>query len=262
MIASVPLACMLALAAPGGVAAPLQAAAPAAVPAAESVVPGRVLVTLAPGASSAVGAAGAPSARRADGRIDAGLSRAMARAGVRGVHAALAVAPRDLARAQAAGLDRWTELSITDGADPRAAAAALAATGGLVERAEPIGLGGIASDAPAPSDPLYPQQHALENTGQLVGGVAGASGSDIRARGAWHLSVGRADTVVAILDSGVDPHEAFADRMVPGWNVPAGNDDTLSQCSQHGTHVAGIVAARGNDGQGTAGVAWNVRIMP
>jgi subtilisin family serine protease len=50
--------------------------------------------------------------------------------------------------------------------------------------------------------------------------------------------------------------------MVPGWNVPAGNADTGDQCSQHGTHVAGIVAARGNDGQGTAGVAWNVRVMP
>ncbi|MBU3682499.1 MAG: hypothetical protein FGM39_00480 [Phycisphaerales bacterium] len=262
VIASVPLACMLALAAPGGVAAPFQGAVPAAAPAADAVVPGRVLVKLVPGASIAVGADGAPSARRADGRIDAGLSRALARTGVRGVHPALAVVPRDTARARAAGLDRWTELSITDGADPRAAAAALAAAGGLVERAEPIGIGGIASDAPAPSDPLYPQQHALENTGQLVGGVAGESGSDIRARGAWHLTVGRADTVVAILDSGVDPHEAFADRMVPGWNVPAGNDDTLSQCSQHGTHVAGIVAARGNDGQGTAGVAWNVRIMP
>ena len=262
VIASVPLACMLALAAPGGVVAPLQVAAPAAEPAAESVVPGRVLVKLAPGAAIAVGADGTPTARRADGRIEAGLSRALVRAGVRAVHPALAVAPRDLARARAAGLDRWTELSITEGADARAAAAALAAAGGLIERAEPIGLGGIASDAPAPDDTLYPQQHALENTGQLVGGVAGEAGSDIRARGAWHLSVGRADTVVAILDSGVDPHEAFADRMVPGWNVPEGNDDTMSQCSQHGTHVAGIVAARGNDGQGTAGVAWDVRIMP
>ncbi len=30
----------------------------------------------------------------------------------------------------------------------------------------------------------------------------------------------------------------------------------------HGTRVAGIIAARGNDGVGIAGVAWNVRIMP
>jgi subtilisin family serine protease len=189
------------------------------------------------------------------------VARALARAGVRATGAALAVAPRDQARARAAGLDRWVELSIDDGADPRATAAMLAAAGGIVERAEPIGIGGIASDAPAPNDPLYPQQYGLENTGQVAGGVPG---SDIRARAAWHLSVGRADTIVAIIDSGVDPHEDFADRMVPGWNVPAGNAETGSQCGngQHGTHVAGIVAARGNDGQGVAGVAWNVKVMP
>jgi subtilisin family serine protease len=262
MPAFVALACMLALAAPGGVAAPLQGAAPVAAPADADVVRGRVLVKLVPGATIAFGTDGAPTARRGDGRADGRVARALATAGARAVGAALAVAPRDLVRARAAGLDRWVELSIDDGADPRAVAATLAAAGGIVERAEPIGIGGIASDAPAPNDPLYPQQHALENTGQLVGGVAGEAGSDIRARGAWHLSVGRADTIVATLDSGVDPHEAFADRMVPGWNVPAGNADTASQCAQHGTHVAGIVAARGNDAQGVAGVAWNVKLMP
>ena len=261
MPAFVALACMLALAAPGGVAAPLQGAAPVAAPADANVVRGRVLVKLVPGATIAFGTDGAPTARRGDGRADGRVARALSTAGVRAAGAALAVAPRDLVRARAAGLDRWVELSIDDGADPRAVAATLAAAGGIVERAEPIGIGGIASDAPAPNDPLYPQQYGLENTGQVAGGVAG---SDIRARGAWHLSVGRADTIVAIIDSGVDPHEDFADRMVPGWNVPAGNAETGSQCGngQHGTHVAGIVAARGNDGQGVAGVAWNVKVMP
>ena len=93
MPASVALACALALAAPGGVAAAPRAAAPADA----DVVRGRVLVKLAPGASIALGADGTPSARRADGRADLVVARALARAGVRATGAALAVAPRDQA---------------------------------------------------------------------------------------------------------------------------------------------------------------------
>jgi subtilisin family serine protease len=131
-----------------------------------------------------------------------------------------------------------------------------------VEVAEVVGIGGIAADAPAPNDPGYPLQWGLENNGQTINGVAGIPGADVRARAAWHLTTGSPDTVVAVLDSGVGTHADFAARMLPGWNVPAGNTDVSDQCSSHGTHCAGIALGAGNDGAGTAGMDWNAKLLP
>ena len=50
--------------------------------------------------------------------------------------------------------------------------------------------------------------------------------------------------------------------MLPGWNVPAQDDNIVDQCSSHGTRVTGILAATGNNGIGIAGVAWAVKILP
>src|SRR6478735_949633 len=88
----------------------------------------------------------------------------------------------------------------------------------------------------------------------------------VRMPGAWDRSKGSLGTVVAVLDSGVDGrHPDLAGRTVAGWNaitgvgLPAGaSSDDLN----HGTMVAGIIAAATNNGQGVAGVAWNARIMP
>jgi len=84
----------------------------------------------------------------------------------------------------------------------------------------------------------------------------------VHARAAWHLATGSPLTVIAVVDGGVDPHPEFAARMLPGWNVPASTADTGDQCGSHGTHVAGIAAAGGNDGIGIAGMDWNARILP
>jgi len=105
-------------------------------------------------------------------------------------------------------------------------------------------------------------QWGLENTGQAVNNASGQPGADVKARAAWHVTTGSADSVIAILDSGVDPHQEFAGRMLAGWNVPAANADTADQCSSHGTHCAGIAAATGNDGSGIAGMDWRARILP
>jgi hypothetical protein len=221
----------------------------------------RVLVKLARGAAAWRERDGSIAVRGADGAPDAALAAAMRELGVANATRASSVGAQDAARAAAIGIDRWFELSLPRGSDAPAAVVRLAALP-TVEVAELVGIGGIAADAPAPTDPGYPLQWGLENTGQSVNGVAGNAGSDVRARAAWHLTTGSPDTIIAVLDSGVGAHADFAARMLPGWNVPAGNADTGDQCSSHGTHCAGIALARGNDGSGTAGMDWNAKLLP
>src|SRR5690606_36308312 len=46
-----------------------------------------------------------------------------------------------------------------------------------------------------------------------------------------------------------------------GWNAFDGNN-VVADAIGHGTRVAGVIGARGNNGIGVAGMAWNARIMP
>ena len=84
----------------------------------------------------------------------------------------------------------------------------------------------------------------------------------IRAPQAWSLTPGSAEVVIAVVDSGVDPyHRDLAGKLVAGTNTndkPAHTQDQFG----HGTKVAGVVAARSNDGTGVAGVAGLSTIMP
>jgi subtilisin family serine protease len=131
-----------------------------------------------------------------------------------------------------------------------------------------------------PDDPLLPQQYSLENTGQ----EDGTAGADIDAARAWDLSTGGASVIVAVIDSGIDldhpdlqpnlwtnPDEIPGNLVdddgnglvddVHGWDFVNEDDDPRDDVG-HGTHVAGIVAAAGNNGLGITGVAWRARLMP
>lgn len=131
-----------------------------------------------------------------------------------------------------------------------------------------------------PNDSRYSQQwHYFENTG----------GMNLPA--AWDITTGSEDVVVAVLDTGVLPHADLRDNLLPGYdfisdaragNDGDGRDDDASdagdatyagQCgngfprrdepsSWHGTHVAGTIAAVGNNGTGVTGVSWNSKILP
>ncbi|HET8528914.1 MAG TPA: S8 family serine peptidase [Gaiellaceae bacterium] len=69
-------------------------------------------------------------------------------------------------------------------------------------------------------------------------------------------------TVVAVLDSGVDPAQPdLRGALVPGRNVLAGDDDTRDD-NGHGTLVAGIVAARSDNRIGVAGFCPSCAVMP
>jgi len=135
----------------------------------------------------------------------------------------------------------------------------------------------------APNDPRFGEMWGLNNTGQ----TGGTPGADVRALDAWAINPGGIaatgeDVVVAIIDSGFDLNHPDVDwwknvheSPTPngqdndgngyvddynGWNA-VNNNGTIT-VSEHGTHVSGTAAARGNNGIGVTGVNWNARVMP
>lgn len=133
-----------------------------------------------------------------------------------------------------------------------------------------------------PNDPNYPQLWALSNSGAPVLGSPAAAGSDIGAPAAWDISTGSSAAVVGIIDTGVDyNHPDLAPNM---WSAPAafsvvvngrtitcpagshGYDAVAQSCQpldvhNHGTHIAGIIGAAGNNSSGITGVNWTTRMM-
>lgn len=154
--------------------------------------------------------------------------------------------------------DRTYVIEVPPLTDTRAMAAAFAALGDEIEYAEVDGIGGVAGFIP--NDASFNLQYYMHNTGQS-GGTADA---DIDAPEAWAIHTGESNIVtIGVIDSGVTPHPDFADRMVPGTNTnnPATPDLTTDGCP-HGTHVAGLLAAAGNNSAAIAGMNWNAQIMP
>lgn len=135
-----------------------------------------------------------------------------------------------------------------------------------------------------PNEPprQFASEWAMLNTGQSNNRRYGIAGADIRATLAWDLTTGSNANVVAILDTGIDYRHADlaaniwsapADYTVNvggvavtclagthGFNVLTMTCDPLDD-NNHGTHVAGIVGAVGNNGVGVAGVNWTASIM-
>jgi subtilisin family serine protease len=135
---------------------------------------------------------------------------------------------------------------------------------GLVEYAEPDYIVRLADTLP--DDPKYLDGTlwGLNNTGQN-GGTADA---DIDAPEGWDVLTSASNIVVAVIDTGVRyTHEDLAANMWTnpvdgshGLNVIHGTNDPDDDHG-HGTEVAGILGAVGNNGVGVTGVAWRVRIM-
>ncbi|MEL6652012.1 MAG: S8 family serine peptidase, partial [Bacteroidota bacterium] len=135
-----------------------------------------------------------------------------------------------------------------------------------------------------PNDPQYGQQWQYDNTGQ--GG--GTPGADIDMDLAWDFTTGgltaSGDTiVVCVIDDGIsathpdiapnlwinhaeipnngidDDNNGFVDDY-RGWDTGSGTDEVYDG-GGHGTPVAGIVGAKGDNNEGVAGVNWNVKLM-
>ncbi len=129
-----------------------------------------------------------------------------------------------------------------------------------------------------PNDPKYPDQYHF---------------NPVQAELAWDITQGSEDVIVGIIDSGVDLfHPDLQDNIwaneveingtdgadddgngyvddYHGWdfvgasssNIVPDNDPNQTGGSAHGTHVAGITGAVGNNGTGVAGMSWDVQLM-
>jgi subtilisin family serine protease len=131
-----------------------------------------------------------------------------------------------------------------------------------------------------PDDVFLDAEWGLHNTGQF-GGIAGR---DIDAAAGWDIRTDATAAPVAIIDTGMNlDHPDLVDNLwtnpgeIPGNGVDDDHngfvddvhgfdfvdDDAVPEDENgHGTHVAGIIGARGDNNFGVAGVAWTATLMP
>ena len=124
-----------------------------------------------------------------------------------------------------------------------------------------------------PNDPLFPSEWHILNTGQEVGvpsvqPLYGVAGQDLNVAPAWNMVDSEGNTIngkgitVAVIDSGVQiAHPDLAANISPTLRFNASNGTSIVNPSLfapeggHGTSVAGIIAAVGNNGIGVTGIA-------
>lgn len=144
---------------------------------------------------------------------------------------------------------------------------------------EPEGGGGggeLTGEPVVPNDTSLAQLWGHRSPSNNLGGINSFL--------AWSVTTGSSTVKVAVIDTGVDVnHPDLAANIwtnpgeipgngidddgngfiddVRGWDF-AYNDNLPSDIHGHGTHVAGTIAAKGNNGIGVAGVAWSAAIIP
>ena len=117
-----------------------------------------------------------------------------------------------------------------------------------------------------PNDTLISKMWNIHNTGSNVPeGIQGVPGCDLRVDTAWNFVTGNQKILIAIIDTGTDTTHFdlinnLCDRQL--WYNPVDENQYPQDGYGHGTPMCGIAAATGNNIAGTAGVAFNCKIMP
>lgn len=115
------------------------------------------------------------------------------------------------------------------------------------------------------SSPNYVSHASRTPNDPLLNSLWGMSSS--RAIEAWDLSTGASGVIVAVLDTGIDRgHEDLSVNVTRDkdgeWGLDAINKDRDPMDDNgHGTHVAGIIGAAGDNGRGVVGVNWSVGLL-
>ena len=104
----------------------------------------------------------------------------------------------------------------------------------------------VAHAAVTPNDPAYPAQWGIPRA---------------RVDAAWAMTRGSSAVVVAVVDTGVAAVPELAGRLLPGRDFVNGDADADDD-NGHGTMAAGVIAAAGGNGVGTAGICWACSILP
>ncbi|WP_143235373.1 S8 family serine peptidase [Paractinoplanes atraurantiacus] len=135
-------------------------------------------------------------------------------------------------------------LTVTVPAGDRADAIAALRDDPNVTYVEPKAVASVVSTA-APNDPSYASQWGL---------------AKIKASGAWAYTTGD-DVVVAVVDTGVSAISELSGRLLPGYDF-VNNDSSPVDDNGHGTKAASVIAAKGDNATGIAGVCWDCKILP
>lgn len=125
-----------------------------------------------------------------------------------------------------------------------------------------LSIDGTARSNSSFNDPLLPEQWMLKNIGpasEYYGTYGFTAGADINIEGAWEKCGGSDNVIVSVVDGGIEyTHPDLAANMWEGIGrnfVENVNGSTNVIAEEHGTHVAGTIAAVSNNGIGIAGIA-------
>ena len=102
------------------------------------------------------------------------------------------------------------------------------------------------------SDPLYPFQFQMNNTGQTIDGHTGQVDCDVDAPEAWAITTGSSNITISVIDDGLESHEDFNDangnsRLLPGYTPSNNGNGTPTSSGRHGVACAGIITASHNN---------------
>ena len=104
------------------------------------------------------------------------------------------------------------------------------------------------------TDPLFQSQNYLHSLNDI----------DINAPEAWAFTKGVSSVKVAVIDQGVEDHEDYSGRLLPGFTPGSYNTGGAPIYAKegHGVSVAGIIGATHDNTMGIKGIAPNVSLIP